>query len=131
MWVELARGGWSENWVMCKVMEHVGSQPECNTYMCGFNDVNKNSIYIRFHCSTDAQEHVHSFTGKANYYVTHVVQKKKCCVLQENVVSKQLTLYDQETTDQYVVVCKVLTNKVAFSIVPAAQYCSVARDGVN
>ena len=47
-----------------------------------------------------------SFTGKANY---HVVQKKKCCVLQENVVSKQLTLYDQETTDQYVVDCKVLT----------------------
>ena len=26
----------------------------------------------------------------------HVVQNK-CCVLQENVVSKQLTLYDQET----------------------------------
>ena len=35
--------------------------------------------------------------------------KKKCCALQENVVSKQLTLYDQETTDQYVVDCKVLT----------------------
>ena len=30
-------------------------------------------------------------------------KKKKCCALQENVVSKQLTLYDQETTDQYVV----------------------------
>ena len=60
--------------------------------MCGFNDVNKNSIYIRFHCSTDAPQHVNSFTGKANYYVTHVVQKIKCCVLQENVVSKQLTL---------------------------------------
>ena len=34
--------------------------------------------------------------------------KKKCCALQENVVFKQLTLYDQETTDQYVVDCKVL-----------------------
>ena len=51
-----------------------------------------------------------SFTGKANYYSTHVVQqKKKCCALQENVVSKRLTLYDQETTDQCVVDCKVLT----------------------
>ena len=47
--------------------------------------------------------------GKANYYGTYVVQKKKCCALQENVVSKQLTVYDQETTDQYVVDCKVLT----------------------
>ena len=57
-----------------------------------------------------------SFAGKANYYSTHVVQKKKCCALQENVVSKQLTLYDEETTDQYVVDCKVLTawiNRVA------------------
>ena len=36
-------------------------------------------------------------------------KKKKCCALQENVVSKQPTLYDQETTDQYVVDCKVLT----------------------
>ncbi|KAL5509705.1 hypothetical protein EMCRGX_G005121 [Ephydatia muelleri] len=36
-------------------------------------------------------------------------KKKKCCTLQENVVSKQLTLYDQETTDQYVVDYKVLT----------------------
>ena len=51
-----------------------------------------------------------SFAGKANYYGTHVVpKKKKCCALQENVVSKQLTLYDQETTDQYVVDYKVLT----------------------
>ena len=53
--------------------------------------------------------------GKANYYGTHVVQKK-CCALQENVVSKQLMLYDQEITDQYVVDCKVLTawiNRVA------------------
>ena len=49
-----------------------------------------------------------SFAGKANYYSTHVVQKK-CCALQENVVSKQLILYDQETTDQYVVDYKVLT----------------------
>ena len=36
-------------------------------------------------------------------------KKKKCCALQENVVCKQLTLYDQETTDQYVVDCKMLT----------------------
>ena len=35
--------------------------------------------------------------------------KEMCCALQENVVSKQLTLYDQETTDQYVVDYKVLT----------------------
>ena len=35
--------------------------------------------------------------------------KETCYTLQENVVSKQLTLYDQETTDQYVVDCKVLT----------------------
>ena len=44
---------------------------------------------------------------KANYDGIHVVQNK-CCMLQENVVSKQLTPYDQETTDQYVVDCKVL-----------------------
>ena len=52
-----------------------------------------------------------SFTGRANYDGTHVVpkKKKKVVALQENVVSKQLTLYDQETTDQYVVDCKVLT----------------------
>ena len=52
-----------------------------------------------------------SFAGKANYYGTHVVQKKVLCV-----AGKQLTLYDQETTDQYVVDCKVLTawiNRVA------------------
>ena len=49
-----------------------------------------------------------SFAGKANYYGT-CCAKKKCCALQENVVSKQLTLYDQETTDQYVVDCKVST----------------------
>ena len=39
----------------------------------------------------------------------HMLCKKKCCALQENIVSKQLTLYDQETSDQYVVDCKVLT----------------------
>ena len=44
---------------------------------------------------------VNSFADKANYYGTHVLQKKKCCALQENVV--------WQTTDQYVVVCKVLT----------------------
>ena len=48
-----------------------------------------------------------SFAGKANYYGIHVVQKKK--VLRVAVVSKQLTLYDQKTTDQYVVDYKVLT----------------------
>ena len=47
--------------------------------------------------------------AKANYNGIHVVQKKKCCALQENVVFKQLTLYDQETSDQYVVDYKVLT----------------------
>ena len=52
---------------------------------------------------------VNSFMGKANYYGTHVVQNKKCCVLRENVISKQLTLYDQETTGQYAVDYKVLT----------------------
>ena len=35
--------------------------------------------------------------------------KYERCTLQENVVRKQLTLYDQETTDQYVVDYKVLT----------------------
>ena len=51
---------------------------------------------------------LNAFAGKANYYGTHVVQNKHCA-LQENVVSKQLTLYDQETTDQYVVDYQVLT----------------------
>ena len=51
---------------------------------------------------------INSFVGKANYYGTHV-HNKKCCALQEKVVSKQLTLYDQETTDQYVVDYEVLT----------------------
>ena len=36
---------------------------------------------------------INSLTGKANYYSTHVLQKKNCCALQENVVSKQLTQY--------------------------------------
>ena len=39
----------------------------------------------------------------------HMLYKYKCCALQENVVSKERTLYDQETTDQYFVDCKVLT----------------------
>ena len=55
-------------------------------------------------------------------------------MLQENVVSKQLALHDQETTDQYVVDCKVLTvyiNRGGFSIAPVAQYCSVARERVT
>ena len=48
-------------------------------------------------------------TGKANYYGKHVMQNKSVVLLQENIVSKQLALYDQETTDQYVVDCKVVT----------------------
>ena len=54
--------------------------------------------------------------GKANYNGTCVMQNKKCCALQENVVRKQFTIYDQETTDKYVVDYKVLTvliNRVA------------------
>ena len=39
----------------------------------------------------------------------HMLCQKKSCALQENVVSKQLTLNDQKTTDQY---CKVLTERV-------------------
>ena len=35
---------------------------------------------------------INSFVGKANHYGTHVVPNKKCCALQENVVSKQFTL---------------------------------------
>ena len=37
--------------------------------------------------------HLHwfnSFPSRVNFYSTHVVQKKKCCALQENVVSKNL-----------------------------------------
>ena len=62
------------------------------------------------------------------------MQNKKCCALQENVVSKQLTLYDQETIDQYVVDYKVFNcfdKQSGFSIAPAAQYCSVACERVN
>ena len=55
--------------------------------------------------------------------------KKKCCALQENIVSKQLALSDQETTDQYVVDC--LDKQNGFSIAPVAQYCSVARERVT
>ena len=51
---------------------------------------------------------VNSFAGKVNYCGTHVV-RNKLSALQENVVCKQLTLYDQETTDQCVVDYKVLT----------------------
>ena len=41
----------------------------------------------------------------------HMLCKKKKVlrVAGKRIVSKQLTLYDQETTDQYVVDCKVLT----------------------
>ena len=61
-------------------------------------------VYAYTYMPTD----LNCFAGKANYYGTHVVQNKRC-ELQENLVSKQLTLYDQETTDQYVVDYKVLT----------------------
>ena len=43
--------------------------------------------------------YMNSFVGKTNCY------SKMLCV----AVSKQLTLYDQETTDQYVVDYEVLT----------------------
>ena len=49
------------------------------------------------------------FCGQSQLLRYTCCAKKKCCALQENVVSKQLTLYDQETTDQYVVDCKVST----------------------
>ena len=55
-------------------------------------------------------------------------------MLQENVVSKQLTLYDQEITDQYVVDYKVLNcldKQSDFSIAPVAQYCSVASERIK
>ena len=45
--------------------------------------------------------------GKANYYGTIVVQNKVLC-MQENVVIKQLTLYDQETLINMVHYYKVL-----------------------
>ena len=64
--------------------------------------------HLRVCANTYAPTDLNSFAGKANYYSTHVLQNKRCA-LQENLVSKQLTLFDQETTDQYVVDCKVLT----------------------
>ena len=62
--------------------------------------------------------------------MVHILCTNKCCALQENVVSKQHTLFDQETTDQYVVdYC--LDKQSGFSTAPAAQYCSVARERVK
>ena len=52
---------------------------------------------------------VNSFCGQSQLLRYTCCAKKKCCALQENVGSEQLTLYDQETTDQYVVDYKVLT----------------------
>ena len=63
--------------------------------------------HLRVCANTYAHTDLNSFVGKANNYCTHVVQNTRCA-LQENLVSKQLTLYDQETTDQYVVDYKVL-----------------------
>ena len=52
---------------------------------------------------------VSSTTSLAKPIITvYMLCKKKCCSLQENVVSKQLTLYDQTTKDQYVVDYKLL-----------------------
>ena len=53
-------------------------------------------IVLGLHGGSNKNGDFNSFVGKANYYGTHVVQDKKCCALQENVVSNQLTLYDQE-----------------------------------
>ena len=64
--------------------------------------------HLRVCANTYAPTDLNSFAGKDNYYNTHVVQNKRCA-LQKNLVYKQLTLYDQETTDQYVVDYKVLT----------------------
>ena len=74
-----------------------------------------------------------AFVGKANYYGTRVVQNKKCCVLQENIVSKLLTLYDQEQLINMLLTKSVncLDKQSSFSIAPAAQYCSVAHERVN
>ena len=63
---------------------------------------------LRQRCVLGVGDLINSFVGRANHCGTHVVQRKNCCALQENVVSKQLILYDPETTDQYVVDCKVL-----------------------
>ena len=51
---------------------------------------------------------INSFGAKPIITV-YVVQKKSVVHCRENIDSKQLTLYDQETTDQYVVDYKVLT----------------------
>ena len=72
---------------------------------------------------------INSFVGKANYYGTHVVQKKKCYALQENVVSKQLTLHEQLIN--MLLTTKCLNKLSGFSIAPAGQYCSVARERVK
>ena len=60
----------------------------------------------------------------------HVVQNK-CCVLQENVVSKQLTLYDQETISCSLQSVYCLDKQSDFSIASGAQYCSVAHERVK
>ena len=57
--------------------------------------------------------------------MVHMLCKNRSVELQDNVVSKQLTLYDQEKTDQYVcglqsVNC--LDKQSSFSIAPAVQY---------
>ena len=65
-------------------------------------------LHLRVCANTYAHTDLNSIAGIANYYGTHVVQNRRCA-LQENLVSKQITLYDQETIDQYVVDYKVLT----------------------
>ena len=65
-------------------------------------------LHLRVCANTYAHTDLYSFDGIANYYGTHVVHNN-CCALHENVVSKQITLYDQEISDQYVVGYKVLT----------------------
>ena len=55
-----------------------------------------------------AKAQLNSFTGKANHYGIHVVQNKEVFRV-AGKLSKQLTLYDQKTTDKYVVDYKVLT----------------------
>ena len=74
-------------------------------------------VYNKLTCKIDGLCRSHgivhlelnSFMGKANYF------------------SKQLTLYDQETTDQYV----CLDTQSGFSTASAVQYYSVARERVN
>ena len=76
-------------------------------FLCG--DCEFQSRMYGLSGATGMYDVLNSFAGKANYYGKHVVQNKSVACLQENIVSKQLALYDQETTDQYVVDCKVLT----------------------